>query len=114
MGSGGEERRSRSRSRTTSESSDGGQLGLGGMCEVGEVRKGVSYDVDGKFTYSQVVKCGLVQQFKSTVDENGKFLYYSSDMRPVPPGWYDLDKTKHKVPIGWYQMGVGPMGHKST
>ena len=63
MNSGGEERRSRS--RTTSESSDGGQLGLGevrsvghlglgGMCEVGEVRKGVSSDVDGKFTYSQV------------------------------------------------------------
>ena len=19
-------------------------------------------------------------------------------------GWYDLDKTKHKVPVGWYQM----------
>merc|ERR1712131_90600 len=73
----------RSRSRTNSESSD---LGLGGMCEVGEMRQGTSYDMDGKFTYSQVVKCGLVQQFKTTVDENGKFNYYSSDMRPVPPG----------------------------
>ena len=45
-------------------------------------------------------------------------------MRPVPTGevqyvgnnfhifliflgWYDLDKTKHSVPIGWYQMGEG-------
>ena len=42
-------------------------------------------------------------------------------MRPVPPGrlavytlciipvlcagWYDLDKSKHRVPVGWYQMG---------
>jgi len=41
---------------------------------------------------------------KTTVDENGKFSYYSSDMRPVPPGWYDLDKSKHRVPLGWYQM----------
>merc|ERR1711934_804285 len=62
--------------------------------------------MDGKFSYSQVVKCGLIQKFKTTVDENGKFNYYSADMRPVPPGWYDLDKSKHKVPIGWYQMGV--------
>ena len=23
---------------------------------------------------------------QTTVDENGKFSYYSSDMRPVPPG----------------------------
>ena len=76
-----------SRSRSTSESSDNvEQLGLGGMCEVGEVRRGVSYDMDGKFSYSQVVKCGLIQKFKTTVDENGKFNYYSSDMRPVPPG----------------------------
>ena len=37
---------------------------------------------------SQVVKCGLIKQFKTTVDENGKFNYYSSDMRPVPPGLF--------------------------
>ena len=44
-----------SRSRSTSESSDNlDHLGLGGMCEVGEVKRGVSYDMDGKFTYSQV------------------------------------------------------------
>ena len=44
-----------SRSRSTSESSDNvEQLGLGGMCEVGEIRRGVSYDMDGKFSYSQV------------------------------------------------------------
>jgi len=95
-----------SRSRSPSESSDMEALGGGGMCDVGEVRRGVSYDMDGKFSYSQVVKCGLIQKFKTTVDENGKFNYYSADMRPVPPGWYDLDKSKHKVPIGWYQMGV--------
>merc|ERR1712198_466121 len=33
----------RSRSRTNSESSD---MGLGGMCEVGEMRQGTSYDMD--------------------------------------------------------------------
>ena len=44
-----------SRSRSTSESSDNlDHLGLGGMCEVGEVKRGVSYDMDGKFSYSQV------------------------------------------------------------
>ena len=37
-------------------------------------------------SHLQVVKCGLIQQFKTTIDENGKFKYYSSDMRPVPPG----------------------------
>ena len=41
---------------------------------------------------------------QTTVDENGKFSYYSSELRPVPPGWYDIDKTKHRVPLGWYQM----------
>ena len=30
-------------------------------------------------------------QPKETVDENGKFSYHTSDMRPVPPGKY---KTK--------------------
>ena len=44
-----------SRSRTTSECSDNvEQAGVSGMCEVAEVRRGVSYDMDGKFTYSQV------------------------------------------------------------
>ena len=42
----------RVRSRTSSESSD---LGLGGMCEVGSLQRGVSYDMDGKFSYSQVL-----------------------------------------------------------
>ena len=34
----------------------------------------------------QVVKCGLLTDFKTTIDEHGKFSYFSSDMRPVPPG----------------------------
>jgi len=68
------------RSRTCSESSD-----TGDMCVV-EGGKGVSYDVDGKFSYSQVMKCGLVTKFQTTVDENGKFGYFKADMRPVPPG----------------------------
>eukprot|EP00092_Neocalanus_flemingeri_P049219 GFUD01056476.1.p1 GENE.GFUD01056476.1~~GFUD01056476.1.p1 ORF type:complete len:100 (-),score=39.53 GFUD01056476.1:146-445(-) len=89
------------RSRTCSESSEG---------ECGGARTrpggaGVSYDVDGKFSYSQVMKSKLMGQSKTTVDENGKFSYFSADMRPVPPGWYDLDKSKHAVPMGWYQMG---------
>merc|ERR1719493_34450 len=39
-------------------------------------------------------------KMKTTVDENGKFDYIRADMRPVPPGWYDLDTTKHAVPKG--------------
>ena len=27
---------------------------------------------------------------KETVDENGKFSYHTSDMRPVPPGKYKI------------------------
>ena len=72
-----------------------------GMCVV-EGGKGVGYDVDGKFSYSQVelegrscwysslflqvMKCGLVNKFQTTVDENGKFGYFKADARPVPPG----------------------------
>jgi len=68
-------------------------------------KEGVAYDVDGKFSFSQVMKARLMGQMKSTVDENGKFDYIRADMRPVPPGWYDLDQTKHAVPKGWYIMG---------
>eukprot|EP00090_Calanus_glacialis_P020119 TRINITY_DN3091_c0_g1_i8.p1 TRINITY_DN3091_c0_g1~~TRINITY_DN3091_c0_g1_i8.p1 ORF type:complete len:118 (-),score=28.85 TRINITY_DN3091_c0_g1_i8:139-492(-) len=110
------------RSRTCSESSETGDM-VQGMCVV-EGGKGMGYDVDGKFSYSQVekegsggswysslflqvMKCGLVNKFQTTVDENGKFGYFKADMRPVPPGWYDLDKTNHRVPIGWYQMREG-------
>eukprot|EP00092_Neocalanus_flemingeri_P010072 GFUD01010855.1.p1 GENE.GFUD01010855.1~~GFUD01010855.1.p1 ORF type:complete len:102 (-),score=16.77 GFUD01010855.1:233-538(-) len=93
------------RSRSCSESSETGDHNMAGKCEV-EGSKGVGYDMDGKFTYSQVMKCGLVKQFQTTVDENGKFSYFTADRNPVPPGWYDLDKTKHRVPIGWYQMGA--------
>jgi len=71
------------RSRTCSESSDASDTQY--VCRV-EGAKGVAYDVDGKFSYSQVVKCGLVTKFQTTVDENGKFAYFKADMRPVPPG----------------------------
>jgi len=50
------------------------------------------------------MKQNLGKKMKTTVDENGKFNYVSADMRPVPPGWYDIDKTKHKVPVGWYDQ----------
>ena len=110
---------SSSRVRTCSESSEG---------ELGGVRPslgGVSYDVDGKFSFSQVgllvlilgffgvnfiffqvMKSKLMGQMKTTVDENGKFDYIRADMNPVPPGWYDLDRSKHAVPRGWY-AGAG-------
>merc|ERR1712128_7730 len=91
------------RSRTCSESSEG-EVSLSGV-RTRPGRAGVSYDVDGKFSYSQVMQSRLLGQSKTTVDENGKFSYFSADMRPVPPGWYDLDKSKHAVPMGWYQMG---------
>ena len=116
------------RVRTQSESSvssEGGDMNT-------SAGKGFGYDVDGKFSYTTVKKFLVNVQYyridkvsnfnifeqvtryqntgvpKTTVDENGKFSYISSDMRPVPPGWYDLDKSKHRVPVGWYQMGSSP------
>jgi len=62
----------------------------------------MAYDVDGKFSYTQVSSYTFKGSTKTAVDENGKFSYFSADMRPVPPGWYDLDKSKHMVPMGWY------------
>jgi len=96
--------RTRTESESSSHSESGSDRATMGRCQVVSLKKGVSYDVDGKFSYSQVVKCGLLTDFKTTIDEHGKFTYFSSDMRPVPPGWYDLDKSKHRVPLGWYQM----------
>ena len=43
-------------------------------------------NITTNLTTWQVVKCGLLTDFKTTIDEHGKFSYYSSDMRPVPPG----------------------------
>ena len=67
----------RTRGRTCSESSDGVDV---------KSDAGVGYDVDGKFSYSSVITSQPVGVAKTTVDENGKFSYFSSDMRPVPPG----------------------------
>ena len=63
---------------------------------------GVSYGVEGKFSYSQVgsgiateiifrymlqvMQGKMIGKTNTTVDENGKFSYFSADMRPVPPG----------------------------
>ena len=38
----------------TSPSQAGQDLGMLGRCEVVTLKKGVDYDVDGKFSYSQV------------------------------------------------------------
>ena len=48
----GERRRTQSESSSQSES--GPDLGMLGRCQVVTLKKGVSYDVDGKFSYSQV------------------------------------------------------------
>jgi hypothetical protein len=91
----------KTRVRNLSESSEGGDTRGDAQAA------GTGYDVDGKFSYFTVQTDG--QQMckpKETVDENGKFSYHSSDMRPVPPGWYDPDKSKHMVPLGWYQLGA--------
>jgi len=99
------------RSRTCSESSDSEQSGrpqspslFGSLNNSNNL---VGYDLEGKFTYSQVLKSNFGNKMKTTVDENGKFSYISADMHPVPPGWYNVDKTKHKVPIGWYDPTSG-------
>ena len=91
-----------SRVRTSSECSDVDSVD---SFRVGSAPGGISYDVDGKFSFSQVLKPNIVGHLKSAVDENGKFDYIRADVRPVPPGWYDLDRTKHAVPKGWYILG---------
>ena len=49
--------RRRTQEETTSPSEDGQDLGMLGRCEVVSLNKGVDYDVDGKFSYSQVQIC---------------------------------------------------------
>merc|ERR1719348_1966531 len=57
------------------------------------------------------MNCHLKNPLKTTIDENGKFAYESADVRPVPPGWYNTDASKYRVPMGWYQQGQqGPKG----
>ena len=46
--------RRRTQSESSSHSESGPDLGMLGRCEVVTLKKGVSYDVDGKFSYSQV------------------------------------------------------------
>ena len=52
--------------------------------------------------FFQVMKSKLMGHMKTTVDENGKFDYIRADTNPVPPGWYDLDRSKHAVSREWY------------
>jgi len=92
------------RSRTSSESSDAGE----NQGSSGSKSAGTGYDMDGKFTFNNVMKPGQLSSSLTGVGGSGKsFSYVTSDMRPVPPGWYDTDKTKHKVPIGWYDKCKG-------
>jgi len=91
-----------SRSRTCSESSEGEHSVRPQSPVAGTSPNLVAYDLEGKFTYSQVLKSNFGRGMKTTVDENGKFNYVSADRCPVPPGWYNVDKTKHMVPAGWY------------
>jgi len=98
------------RNRTCSESSEGDhQEGrpqspsfFGSALNQAGKGNQVGYDLEGKFTYSQVSNVNCGEKMKTTVDENGKFTYKSADMHPVPPGWYNVDKSKFKVPLGWY------------
>ena len=46
--------RTRTLSESSSHSESGQDLGRLGRCQVVTLKKGVSYDVDGKFSYSQV------------------------------------------------------------
>merc|ERR1712013_483540 len=91
-----------SRSRTCSESSDLGDA-------TGPVKTTrISYDLDGKFSFTKIMKPGQLSQSLTGVGGSGKtFSYVTSDMRPVPPGWYDTDESKYKVPIGWYDQCKG-------
>ena len=71
-----------SRSRSPSESNDMEALGGGGMCDVADVRQGVSYDMDGKFSIEAeknqllVIKMvGYVNQ-EVLVEGSGSFEFY--------------------------------------
>merc|ERR1712209_367232 len=70
-----------SRSRTCSESSDLGDA-------TGPVKTtGISYDLDGKFSFTKIMKPGQLSQSLTGVGGSGKtFSYVTSDMRPIPPG----------------------------
>merc|ERR1711971_888478 len=91
------------RSRTCSESSDVGET-TGPLKTSG----GTSYDLDGKFSFTKIMKPGQLSHSLTGVGGSGQtFSYITSDMRPVPPGWYDTDESKYKVPIGWYDQCKG-------
>merc|ERR1712173_538943 len=66
------------RSRTCSESSDLGDA-------TGPVKTtGISYDLDGKFSFTKIMKPGQLSQSLTGVGGSGKtFSYVTSDMRPV-------------------------------
>ena len=87
---------SASRIRSTSECSDSGDI------KPKITSAGTSYDMDGKFAFKQVKQTIINCKLSSAVDEYGSFDYVRADTRPVPPGWYDLDKNKHRVPKDWY------------
>jgi len=89
------------RTRTMSECSEDGKDNVN-VKDFKVKETSTAYDVDGKFTYSCVGSSAWHGMEKTAVDVDGKFKYFSADMRPVPPGWYDVDKSKHMVPIGWY------------
>ena len=46
--------RRRTQSESSSDSQSQQELGMLGRCQVVALKKGVDYDVDGKFSYSQV------------------------------------------------------------
>ena len=46
--------RTRTESESSSHSESGSDRATMGRCQVVSLKKGVSYDVDGKFSYSQV------------------------------------------------------------
>merc|ERR1712061_28967 len=90
------------RSRTCSESSDVGEA------TGAQKNTGISYDLDGKFSFTKIRKPGQLSRSLTGVGGSGQtFSYITSDMRPVPPGWYDTDESKYKVPIGWYDQCKG-------
>lgn len=94
------------RTRTMSECSEDGKDIKDVTKEVNVGTTSMGYELDGKFTYSSVGSAQWKAMEKTAIDVDGKFKYFSADMRPVPPGWYDVDKSKHMVPIGWYDQKI--------
>ena len=66
------------------------------------VSPGIETEIIISYMLSQVMKGKLLGKTNTTIDENGKFSYFSADMRPVPPGRCCITEMCEA-----YKVGIG-------